>query len=416
MPTTPETTQAALPPQQRRGLRAIVTSTGLSTLGDGIRIAAIPLAAAAITRDPAAVATVSAAGFAPWLLVTPAAGALVDRLPRRATLIVADVTRGLALIGLTALAFAGGLAGITGIVALAVAAAVCATGQIFADTASQALLADLAERRTDELNRVNGRISSATSAGRSLLGPPIGSTLYAWTPWAPFATDALSFVGSAGLLTAVPSTPRPQKTEQKLIAAIVEGARYLWHHRQLRALCALTAAANLSLFAALATMVLNVTSQMGVTTAGYGLLLGVGALGGVAGGLLANKIVGALGGTTTIIIGLAAQAVTWPLFAITTSPIVAGAVLVIVEACAAITTTVVITARQTSTPRELLGRVVSAFRVVGSGAAPAGAALGGAVATAWGLDAPLWTASGILVIAVALAIYVGRSTSGEERS
>lgn len=50
--------------------RRLWLSSAVSNLGDGVRLTALPLLAAAVTRDPVAVAAVSVAAELPWLLVS----------------------------------------------------------------------------------------------------------------------------------------------------------------------------------------------------------------------------------------------------------------------------------------------------------------------------------------------------------
>ena len=59
------------------------TATAISEVGNGVRITALPLLAATITRDPALVAGVAVAGSLPWLLFALLSGVLSDRLDRR---------------------------------------------------------------------------------------------------------------------------------------------------------------------------------------------------------------------------------------------------------------------------------------------------------------------------------------------
>ena len=54
----------------------------ISSTGDGAFVAALPLLAVTITRDPRLVAVVTAATFLPWLLLSLPAGAVVDRYDR----------------------------------------------------------------------------------------------------------------------------------------------------------------------------------------------------------------------------------------------------------------------------------------------------------------------------------------------
>src|SRR5579864_7587697 len=54
----------------------------ISSTGDGALVAALPLLAVTITRDPRLVSVVTAAMFLPWLLLSLPAGAVVDRHDR----------------------------------------------------------------------------------------------------------------------------------------------------------------------------------------------------------------------------------------------------------------------------------------------------------------------------------------------
>jgi MFS family permease len=52
---------------------------GVSNLGDGVYVTALPLLAATLTRDPLPVSAVMFAEWLPWLLFGLLAGALLDR-------------------------------------------------------------------------------------------------------------------------------------------------------------------------------------------------------------------------------------------------------------------------------------------------------------------------------------------------
>jgi MFS family permease len=73
--------------------------------------------------------------------------------------------------------------------------------------------------------------------------------------------------------------------------------------------------------------------------------------------------------------------------------------LALLGAAGAVGSVVIGSARQELTPDELLGRVVSAFRLFGMGVAALSALLGGGIATAYGLRAPMFVAALALVIA-----------------
>ena len=50
----------------------------ISSTGDGAFVAALPLLAVTISRDPRLVAVVTAASYLPWMVLSLPAGALVD--------------------------------------------------------------------------------------------------------------------------------------------------------------------------------------------------------------------------------------------------------------------------------------------------------------------------------------------------
>lgn len=79
------------------------TASTVSFLGDGVTLAAGPLLAASVTRDPVLVAGVAVAQQLPWLLFSLPGGALVDRVDRRRVMWVSDAVR-CATVGLLGLA------------------------------------------------------------------------------------------------------------------------------------------------------------------------------------------------------------------------------------------------------------------------------------------------------------------------
>src|SRR3954453_21515024 len=83
----------------------LLPPTAISVTGDGALLAAAPLLAATLTRDPLAVSSVTAAVYVPWLLFGLPAGALVDRWRRRRVMISADIFRAAVLAVLVGLLF-----------------------------------------------------------------------------------------------------------------------------------------------------------------------------------------------------------------------------------------------------------------------------------------------------------------------
>jgi predicted MFS family arabinose efflux permease len=289
--------------------------------------------------------------------------------------------------------------------------AVCAfgmvLGQIFHDGAVQATVPELAGRDGAALDKINGRVYGSETAGKQLIGPPIGSAMYALFAWLPFVFDAVSFVVSAVLLSRVPRglRTRPATDRPPLLAAVRVGFVWLARHRQLRLLAVIAAAGNLAYNAEWATFVLLATDKGGlnVAAASFGLLISAYAVGGVLGGLLTSRLNAGLGPARAVVVLAGAHAAAWPLIALSHSGWVAGPLLAVIGAAQTMTTVTNVGLRQVLAPADLLNRVTAAFRTLVNSASPVGAVLGGLIASAYGLRAPLLVAGAVLLLVAVLA-------------
>jgi predicted MFS family arabinose efflux permease len=386
------------PPASTGRVVPLLASTVISVTGDGAFIAAAPLLAAALTRNPAAVSTVTAGFYVPWLVFGLPAGALVDRWPLRAVMVTADLARGCLLIGLV-VAIVLGLVSVP----LLVAAVVCVgVAQCFFDPAAQACIPAIVGRGKDALAHVNGRFWALDTVGRGLAGPPLGSVLFAVSRALPFAADAGSFFVSAALVRQLPRLPPADGPREKIKTAIASGLRHLLRTPDLRILAFSMGGYNFAFNASMAIFVLYAREVLAVPAAGYGILLAVGALGGVAAGWRAGSLTRRLSYRQTMSVACAAQAVAWTGIAITANVWAAGLLLAVSGAGASLSSVAVGSARQSLTPDGLLGRVVSAFRLFGLGAAGVGALAGGAIATLYGLTAALVVSAIVLAVAAIL--------------
>jgi MFS family permease len=169
-------------------------------------LAALPLLAATLTRDPLAVSVVTFAGWLPWLLFALPTGALVDRLDRRRVMWTVDAARALVVGALTAAV----LAGWASIPLLAVAGFLVGAGQTLFENAAQAMVVAVAGRDPRRLERANGQLVATLTVGQQLAGPPAGSAAFALAPWLPFLADAVSFGASAALVAAIKGRFRPE--------------------------------------------------------------------------------------------------------------------------------------------------------------------------------------------------------------
>lgn len=393
------------------GLGRLLASTGVSLAGQGVVAAAAPLLAASLTSNPLAVASVTAASYAASLIIGLPAGAMVDRWPRRSTMVVADLTRALTVAVLAVLVAIGAASiGLLIVGVFLIAAAGC-----FFDPAAQAAIPALVgreDRRT--LTRANGWLWSLDVFGRSLIGPPVGAALFVLLAWLPFGLNALTFVVSAVLLTGVTALrPRPggDGPTTSIRTDVVEGVRYLFGHRQLRALALGMSAYNLGYNIAYTTLVLYVTRTLGLHDVAFGILLAALAIGGVFGGWLGPIVSRRWSAVPIYAAALLVQAVSWGSLFSFPHVVTTGVALVVVGVASTTVSIAGGTARQTLTPDRLLGRVTAGTRVIGIGSAAVGALIGGLVADFGTLRTPFVVAAFVLVLAAGGFTLVWRSES-----
>jgi len=409
MPRTPISA-----PATSRAYPLLWGGTASANLADGITLAVGPLLAAAITRDPALVAGLVVAQRLPWLLFVLFAGVIVDRFDRRMLLIAGNVLRFVALGGITvALA-----AGVRELWLLYVVAFLLGMAETIVDNASLAILPQLVNRT--RMSDANGRLFATQSIVNELIGPPLGSVIFAFSAVAAFASGSAVFLLAAIVYALLPRRPRepdptrlvePVETKRASVRAdLAEGLRWFGRSPMLILMSSMAATINLMTSATMAVLVLFSQDRLGLNEAGYGILLAAGAIGGIPAGLLGPAIIRRLGEGPVLIGATALAGVAYFVAATTTSPIVMGVTMVTEGVAFTLSNIVVITLRQNIVPNALLGRVTSVYRLIAVGAMPIGALMGGLVARAFGLTAPFWVAAvGLVLLAIVIAPFMRTS-------
>lgn len=370
-------------------------ATAVSNIGDGIRIAALPLLAASFTRDPLLIAGVLFATKLPWLAFSLHSGAIIDRVDRRRLMIVVALLRG-AVMGALALSLLTETGGIGSVYAIALLLGI---GEVFADNASFALLPTITPRA--RLDDANGRLEAAVIVTNEFLGPALGGLLFAAALGAPFAVDAATFLLAAGLIFSIKNRPAPVAIEApkaKLRHDIAEGVRWLMAHRLLRNISLVAAGTNLVLHATFAIAVLYALEILGVNGVGFGLLLTVEAIGALVGSLLAGPIKNRLGAPGAVAVALTIAGAANLGLGLTSDWAIAGAMMAGVSFGGGLWNVVTSSLRQRLVPEHLLGRVQSTHRLLSWGAIPLGTLVGGLLAKGFGLRIPFLVASAVLAI------------------
>ncbi len=367
-----------------RRFRRLLTAAAASNLADGVIKLALPVAAARLTDSPGLVAGVATVGMLPWLLFALPAGALIDRLDRRWTILVAHLLRVAALVVLVA---AIGL-GLLGLPLLYLLALVLGIAETFADTADAALLPAVVPH--GELERANARLLGVQTVTNGFIGPPLGGMLAGIGLTAAFGTGAGLYLAAAFVLLLLRGSFRAAPTARmRLHREIAEGIRVVARNRLLAALALIVAVMNISWSAWLAVLVVYVVAPgpVGLSEWGYGVLLtGIG-IGGVVGTLLAAPVQRLIGRRWMIGADIAGTFAMLAVPAMTTSAWAIGMAAVVGGIGSTLWGVVVVTLRQRAVPDALQGRVSGVFRLCGYGAMALGAALAGVVAEIAGVRA-----------------------------
>jgi MFS family permease len=372
------------------------TSQSISEVGSQISLLALPLTAVVVLHASAfEVAALSTIEFLPFILFTLPAGVLVDRLPRRAILIVGDAGRAL-LLG--TIPFVHAFGGLT-IWQLYAVGFVVGTLTVFFDVAYQSYLPSLVER--DRLVEGNSKLQVSSSAAQ-IVGPGLaGALIGVLTAPHAIVVDSLTFVASVCFLFAIRKRERFKRAaaedeRPRMKDEMLEGLRWVFGNSYLRAQAACTGSGNFFSSLIFAILIVYAVRRLHLSAGEIGLVFSLGNAGFLVGALTANRIGRALGvGRTTllgsllfgpgmILIPLAPRA--HPL------PFLIGA-QVLTSFGSVVYNITQVSFRQTITPERLQGRMNSVMRLLVWGTMPLGSLLGGALASTIGLHDAIWVGS-----------------------
>ena len=379
-----------------RNFQKALVASGFANLADGVLWVALPLLAVQLTRSPVLIAGVTVAARLPWLLA-PVAGAFADRLDRRQSMLRVNLVRTVLLGGL-ALAVAGDVATLAMLYAVAVLLGVAET--LF-DTSAQSLLPALVPR--DDLTRANSRLFAVELVANTFIGPPLGGLLAAVGLAVALGAPAAAYLVGAGCLALISGSFRAAGAapagSTRLRDEIAEGAGFVWRHQVLRPLAIMLGIENMAFAAAFAVFVLYAVDPgpMGLSETGYGILTATLGIGSLVGTWLAAPAERRLGRVRTLVVSVVLTTASLVVPSLTASPVLVGASFAVGGVSIVLWNVITVSLRQRITPDRLLGRMNAAYRLVGWGTMPLGAALGGFLAETLGLR-------GTFVVAAALAL------------
>jgi predicted MFS family arabinose efflux permease len=377
--------QIVVPNRLGTNFRWLLSASVINNAGDGVALAAGPLLVASLTRDPFVVSMALMAQWLPMLVFGVIGGVAADRVDRRRMVVVVNLGRAVVLTALVAFIVMG-----TVNVALVLAVLfLLGTAETFADSASSTLLPSLVARR--DLGIANARMQGAFLLTNQLVAPPIGAAMFAVGMALPFAANAAAFALGALLISRIAGSMRSERTEMAGVwADMAEGIRWLIGHPPMRTLALTIFTFNVTYGAAWGVLVLYASDRLALGEVGFGLLMTATAVGGVIGTLSYGALERRFSLANMLRVGLLIETGTHLSLALTTSPLVAFATLLVFGAHAFVWGTLSTVVRQRAVPNELLGRVTGVYRVAIVGGLVIGAPIGGMLARAFDITAPFW--------------------------
>lgn len=241
------------------------------------------------TGSSIAIALVSVAAFAPWIVLSPIIGTWVDESNRKTAIIVSNLVMavGAGLLSYFVLVSTFSLVPILLLVLL------LNSGGVAVGVATRAMVAHMVGRQ--DLSAANGLFFFSNSANQ-LLGFSIGGAVVAFAGSVlPIEYDALTFVVAAALAISLRGSAgaaqRDRQTEGippgkvKFFADLREGARYVNSHKTLRRVLWMVTFATFVLNGYTVLGILYVDKVLGGGAADYGLFLSSMAAGGLIGSI-----------------------------------------------------------------------------------------------------------------------------------
>ncbi len=379
----------------------------VSMLGDQVTSLALPLIAITLLHAPAwQLGVLTAASWIPYVLALPV-GSIVDGLPsKRIVLIAADLVRAVAL-GSVPVVFA--LDRLSTVHLLVVAVVVGSAGVV-----SQTAYASFFPRVVglDDIMTATSLNSTARSV-TALGGPPAaGWLLQVVTAPVALLIDCASYLVSALTLAGLRVRELcPERSRPDVVRDVRDGLRALLGSPWLSSALWCTTIMNLASFAIVAVVLLYATRTLQLTPAAIGTAQGIGATGAVLGALCAARLAGRVGLYPVVTAGVILFSAPFLVVGLIPTEASTTAKIALYAGCTFLVSGGIVIYDITINsvlikvmPEEMRGRLVGAFSSINYGIRPAGALLGGALASVWGPRTTI-LAAGVLGLVALIPLH-----------
>ncbi|MEP6478165.1 MAG: MFS transporter [Rhodoglobus sp.] len=357
----------------------IFTANLASSLGDGIARTAFPLLAARITHDPLLISGIAALALLPWLFFAIPAGILIDRIDRRKALALAQAVRTILGVLLFVLVLTNSLT----IWWIYIVVFVYGAFETVYDGAIRAVVPSIVDKAN--LPRGNSRIEGGELVVQNFVAGPVTSFLFGVSVLIPLGVNGLVFAFAGALALLLPRVASGKQFTEKAdgephvawYRQFVDGFRFIMANRMLRTLWFFSTFGGIMSSAATASFVLFILDDLHVPEPLFGVFLVTGAVGGIIGAVLANRLKKLWGaGLSMAVMNLVASLA---FVFIGLVPVLwAGALgFALTSLSITVWNILVMSLRQSVIPGRLLGRVHGTWRTLLWGSMPLGSLLGG---------------------------------------
>lgn len=295
-PAQEATTSAGPPPPEplirNRDFSLLWSGQAVSSLGTQMSVVAYPLLILAATGSAAKAGLVSGATLIGTLIMLLPAGVVADRYPRRRIMLTTSAVEAVAVATVAVAIFSGHII----LPQLAAVGLIQGVAEAFYLGASRAAVRRVVP--SSQLPAAMARIQ-AREQGASMAGPPLGGTLFSLARYLPFGCDAISFaaVTLAAALVRKPLGPgraeMPRREPWR--RSVGNGVRFVFAEPCLRTAAIWGAMVN-AVAAGMLIMVIVLARHRGATPVEIGGLLAINAGCGLAGSILAPRLIAKLPG------------------------------------------------------------------------------------------------------------------------
>lgn len=361
----------SVPLWQNRDYLLLWSGQVVSSLGSQVSQLALPLLLLALTHSPAQAGVAGALRATPYLIFSLPAGALIDRWDRKRVMIVCDTGRALSLVSLAIALWLGRLT----LVQIYLVSLIEGTLYVFFNLAEAACLPRVVSK--EQLPAATAQ-NLATFNISTLLGGPLGGTLYSVSQVLPFVADAASYALSVLSLLRI-NTPFQEErapTARKLWREIKDGLLWLWGHQLIRSMALLTGGLNL-LMGGYSLLAIVLLQHLHASPLTIGLVFAAVGIGGIVGTVIAPSIQKRFSFGQVIIATCWGVSLLWPLYTVSPTVVSVGVISTLIFLAFPLYDTVQFSYRSAIIPDALQGRVNSVFRLFAFAGQPLGLALTG---------------------------------------